>query len=124
MSPRLAVNHYVVISKAALFVGQRAINQLLQLFNAERFQSKNLRARYQRAVYVKERIVSGGADKAEISSFDIRQKNVLLRFIEMMNLIHEQDRLFSRCAEPIGGRGKHAAHFGNITLHSADPNKF
>jgi hypothetical protein len=42
----------------------------------------------------------------------------------MMNLIHEQDRLFSRCAEPIRGRGKHAAHFGNIAFHAADPNKF
>jgi hypothetical protein len=41
-----------------------------------------------------------------------------------MDLIHEQDRLLPRCAEPIGGRGKHAAHFGNIAFHAADPNKF
>src|SRR4029078_8319692 len=50
--------------------------------------------------------------------------NVLLRLVEVMNLIYKQDRLFSRCAEPICGRGKHAAHFGNIALYSADPNKF
>jgi hypothetical protein len=42
----------------------------------------------------------------------------------MMNLIDEQDRLLSRCAEPIGGRRKHTAHFGDVTFHAADPNKF
>jgi hypothetical protein len=29
-----------------------------------------------------------------------------------------------RCAEPIRGRGKHSAHFGDIAFHAADPNKF
>ena len=42
----------------------------------------------------------------------------------MMNLIDEQDRLLTRCAEPICGRGKHTPHFGNIAFHAADPNKF
>ncbi len=42
----------------------------------------------------------------------------------MMNLVDEQDGLLARCAEPIRGRGKHAAHFGNIAFHAADPNKF
>jgi hypothetical protein len=41
-----------------------------------------------------------------------------------MNLIDEQDRLLPRRVEPIGGSGKHAAHFGNIAFHAADPNKF
>ena len=42
----------------------------------------------------------------------------------MMNLIDEQDRLLPRCAEPICGRREHAAHFGDIAFHAADPNKF
>ena len=42
----------------------------------------------------------------------------------MMNLIDEQDRLLTRCAEAIRGRGKHTPHFGNIAFHAADPNKF
>jgi hypothetical protein len=42
----------------------------------------------------------------------------------MMNLIDEQDRLLPRCAETIRGRRKHAAHFGNIAFHAADPDKF
>ena len=42
----------------------------------------------------------------------------------MMNLIDEQDRLLPRCTETIRGRRKHAAHFGDVTFHAADPNKF
>ena len=64
MPARVPVHLHVVISKAALFVRQRAINQLLQLFDAERFESKNLRARHESAVYVKERIVRRRTDEA------------------------------------------------------------
>src|SRR5438874_13786291 len=98
MPARVSVHLHVVISKAPLFVGRRAIDQLLQLRDAERFESKDLRARHQRAVYVKERIVCGRTNEAKISSLHIGQKNVLLRLIEMMNLIDEQNRLLSRCA--------------------------
>src|SRR5262245_12116842 len=42
----------------------------------------------------------------------------------MMNLIDEQDRFLSRCAQAIRGGGKHSAHFGDIAFHTADPNKF
>ena len=41
-----------------------------------------------------------------------------------MNLIDEQDRLLTRCAEPICARRKHAAHFSDVTFNAADPNKF
>src|SRR5215469_2593231 len=41
----------------------------------------------------------------------------------MMDLIDEQDRFSSRRAQTIRGRGQHAAHLGNITLYTADPNE-
>ncbi len=41
------------------------------MFDAERLESEHLRARNERAVYVKERIVGGRADEAEISRFNI-----------------------------------------------------
>src|SRR5439155_16260975 len=124
MAPRVTVHLYVVISEAALFVCQRAIYQLLQLLDAERLESKNLRARHERAVHVEERIVSGRTDEAKVSSFDIGQKDVLLRLVEMMNLINKEDRLLPGCAETITGRGEHPAHFGDVAFHPANPNKF
>ena len=105
MPARVRVHFDVVFSKAALFIGEGAIDQLLQLLDPERFEPENLRARDQRAVDVEERIVSRRTDQPEISSFDVGQEDVLLRFIEMMNLIDEQDRLLAGCAETIRGRG-------------------
>src|SRR5437870_1084541 len=118
------VHLHVVISKAALFVSECAVDQQFELLDAERFESKNLRARNERAVYIKERIVRGRANKAKISSFDIRQKDVLLRLVEMMDLINEQDRLLPRGAEAIGRRSDDAAHFSHVTFHAADSNEF
>ena len=124
MAARVLVHLHIVIPKAALFVGQRTIDQLLELLNAERFESKNLRARDQRAVHIKERIVSSRTNQAETPSFDVRQKDVLLRFIEMMDLIDEQDRLLPRRTEAIRRRSDHAAHFGDVAFHAADANEF
>src|SRR5436190_1341149 len=100
------------------------MNALIESFDAERFKPKDLRARDERAVHIKERIVSGRANQAEISRFDIGQKNVLLRFVEMMDLIDEQDGLLSGGAEAIRRRGDDAAHLGNIAFHAADSNEF
>src|SRR6266481_8398683 len=118
------VHLHIVTSETALFVRQCTVDQLFELLNAEWFKSKDLRARDERAVHIKERIVSGRANQAEISSFDIGQKNVLLRFVEMMDLIDEQDRLLSGGAETIRRRSDDAAHLGNVALHAADSNEF
>ena len=93
MAARVFIDLHVVISKTTLPIDECAVGQLFELLNAEGFESKNLRARNERAVYVKERIVRGRANQPEISSFDIRQKNVLLRLVEVMDLVNEQNRL-------------------------------
>ena len=124
MTACFLVDLHVVISKPALFVSECAVDQLFKLLHAERFESKNLRARDERAVHVKEWVVCGRADQAEISSFDIRQKNILLRLAEMMDLVNEQDCPLPRRAETIRRSSDDAAHFGHITFHAADSNKF
>src|SRR5438876_11013881 len=96
------LNH--VIPKSTFFVGQCAIDQLFELFDAERLELKNLRTRDKRAVHIKERIVGRRADQTKISSFHIGQKNVLLRFVEMMNLVDKQDRFLSGSPETIRRR--------------------
>src|SRR6266478_777119 len=124
MPARVLVDLDVVISEAAFFVGQRAIDQVFELLDAERFELKNLRTRDKRAVYIKEWIVRGRADEAEISGFDVGQKNVLLRFVEMMDLINEQDRLLSRSAKAICRCSDDATHFCDVAFHAADSNEF
>ena len=67
----------------------------------KRLQLENLRARDERAVDVEKRIVSRRADQAQISALHIGQQHVLLRLVEVMNLIHEQDRLLPGSAEAV-----------------------
>jgi hypothetical protein len=89
------------------------------LRDREWFESENQRTRDQRAINVKVWVVSSGTDQPQISTFDIGQEDILLRFIEMVNLIDEYDRFPSRGPKPIGGRGNHLAHFRHVTFDSA-----
>src|SRR4029453_10129719 len=123
MPARVFVDLNFVISETALFVGQCAIDYLFELLDPERFELKYLWARSKRAIYIKERIVSSCADEAEISRFDVGQKNVLLRFVEMMDLIDEQDRLLPGRAEAIRRRSDDATHFRDIAFHATDSNE-
>src|SRR6266404_5917131 len=101
----ILVDLNVVISETALFIRERAVDQLLQLPDLKRFELKNLGARNERTVYIKERIVSGRSDQPEISAFDIGEENILLRFVKVVDLVDEQDRLLTRCAKPIRRSG-------------------
>src|SRR4029077_2737474 len=95
MPARVLVDLDFVIAEAALLVGERAVDQLFELFDAERFELKHLGARNERTVNVKERIVSRRPNQPKISTFDVGQKNVLLRFVEMMDLVDEQNCFLS-----------------------------
>src|SRR5579884_3252556 len=70
----------------------------------ERLEPEDLRARYERAVDIKIGIESGRPDQPQRSRLDVGQKNVLLRFVEVMNFIHKQDCCFPGSAQPIGRR--------------------
>src|SRR5713101_9645248 len=114
MPASLIVDLDRVISQTALFTGQGAIDQFLQLLHAQRFELKDLRARDERTVDIEKGIVSGRSDQPQVSAFDIRQENVLLRFIEMMDLVDEQNRFSSGSAKTIGRRRDRAPHFRDI----------
>ena len=121
---RVGVDLAPCIAEAALFVGQGAIDQFFELLDPERLELKNLRARDQRAVHVEKRIVSRRADQAQVSALDVGQQNVLLRFVEVMDFVHEQDRFLAGRAEPVGRGGDDSAHFGDVAFHAAEPLEF
>src|SRR5438270_6882751 len=114
MTLRIWVNAHLVIAEATFFIAQRAIDQFLKLLDLERLELKNLRARDERAVHIEERVVSRRPDQPQVSALDVRKKDVLLRFIEMMNLVNEQDRLLSGSADAIRGRGNDFAHLRDV----------
>jgi hypothetical protein len=59
----------------------------------ERRDDHHLRPRQQRGVHFERRIFRGGADEDDVSRFDKRQKGVLLRLVESVDLVDEDDRL-------------------------------
>src|SRR6267154_1761999 len=79
----------VVISEAAFLVGERAIDQLTQLLDAERFELKNLGTRNERTIYIKKRVVSGRSDQPEISAFHAAQPHEL-RMRHVRNYVRER----------------------------------
>ena len=123
MPARVVVDLNLVVSETAFVVSQRAIDQLFEFVDAERFELKNLRPRHERAVDIEKRIVSRRADQSQISAFDIGKENVLLRFVEMVDLVDEQNRLLPGGAGAIGRARDHTAHFGHIAFHATQPNE-
>ena len=75
------------------------------LLALERRDDDDFRARQQRRVHFERRVLGRRADEDDVARLDVRQKRVLLRFVEAMDLVDEDDRLRSArlrapCAPP------------------------
>ena len=64
------------------------------------------------------------ANQPDDTALDVGEQHVLLRFIESMDFIDEQDRGLVSVLETIGCCGKHAAHFGHVGFDAAEPFEF
>ena len=62
----------------------------------ERMEHQHARARQQRGVELERRIFGGGADQHHGAVFHHRQKRILLRAVEAMHLVDEQQRALAR----------------------------
>ncbi len=80
--------------------GQRALHQLAELVGRQRFQDVDLGARQQRADDFERGVFRGGADEGEQPRFNVGQKRVLLRLVEAVDFVHEQN----------GGAGQRLIH--------------
>jgi hypothetical protein len=71
----------------------RALEQLTHLVVVERLQHVHLRARQQRRVDLEARILGGRADEGHEPRLDERQQCILLRLVEAVDFVDEQDRV-------------------------------
>ena len=83
---------------------QRTIEQLAQFFGRKRLQHINGCARQQRAVDLERWILRRRTDERNQTLLDVRQKRVLLRLVEAVDLVDEQNRMPPR----LGKRGSGA----------------
>ena len=124
MPSRVGIHLDPILAEAAFGIIQGAVDQFLQLLDPQRLELKNLRARNQRAVHIEKWVVGRGPNEAQISALHIWQENVLLRFVEVMNLVDEQDGLLAGRSKPIRGSRHDSPHLGDIAFHSAEAFEF
>src|SRR5437867_2745525 len=92
--------------QAAFGILQGTAKQLKQVGFSQRTQLEDLRTRNQRRIDEEKRIMGGRAYQPYRAAFDVGQQNVLLRFVEAVNLVNKQDGWLAGIREPIRGRGK------------------
>ena len=63
----------------------------------------------------------GRADQPHHAALDIRQQHVLLRLVEAVDFVNEQDGGLPLVLQPVGRQGQHAAHVGHVGFHAAQP---
>ena len=87
-----------------------AAHDLAQRLRRERLELVHLRAREERGVDLEVRVLGRRADQRHQPVLDRRQERVLLRLVEAVDLVEEEDRPPARPAEPVARAGEHLAH--------------
>ena len=82
-------------------VDERASQDLLDGLARQRLQHEHLRAREQRRVDFERGVLRGGADQHDVARFHAREERILLRLVEAVDLVDEDDRAAAGAAPPI-----------------------
>ena len=77
-------------AESALLIRQGLFQHARDGGRRKRLESKEMTARKQRRVHVKTRIVRRRADQPHVAFFHVRQQQILLGFVEAVNLVDEQ----------------------------------
>jgi len=107
--------------ESAFRVRQGPVHEADQVVVRERLQFEDLGAGDEGTVDVEKRVVGGGADEADHAAFDVGQQNVLLGFVEPVDLVDEEDRPGPARPEPVGRRSHDPPDIGHVALHPAEP---
>ena len=78
------------LPQAALRIAQGAIEELAQVLRRQGLEYIDARPRQERVVHLEGRVLGRRADEDQRAILDVRQKGVLLRFVEAVHLIEEQ----------------------------------
>ena len=90
------------LAEAALGVVERAAQKNNNLIFGQRLQHVDAAARKQRGVDFERRIFGGGADQANAAFLDVREEGILLRFVEAVNFVDEDDGARAVLAGAVG----------------------
>ena len=85
-----------------LLVSQRPLEQQDDLFFGQRLENVNPAAGEQRRYDLEGGIFRGRADQADVALLHVRQESILLRLIEAVNLVDENDGARAVLPRPLG----------------------
>ena len=107
-------------AETALRIGQGAFEHRDDIGGRQWIEAEEVAAAEERGVDVETRVVRGGADQAHSAFLHVGQQEVLLRFVEPVQLVDEQDR--GRLGPAAGGL-QHLAQLGDIGKDGVDPHE-
>ena len=111
-------------TEATLFVSQCRRQQWDEVCRFQWPQRIYLRPRQQCRVHFERGVFGGGAHEHQRAVFHIRQESILLRFVEAMHLVEEQQRSLAGGTTTHLCRLHHFAHIFNARLHRRQLSKF
>ena len=117
---RLVVDSDVEPPEASLPVGERAAQDLLDLGGGEQLEAEDPGAREQRRHDVERRILGGRPDQRDGPVLHVRKHDVLLRAVETVDLVDEEDRADAGDAQPIPRLRDHRADLRDTGTHGGE----
>ena len=100
-------------SEPALRVVDGPPNDQADVVVGERLQAPHPKSRQERGVHLEIRVLRGRADERDRAVLDMREERVLLRLVEAVDLVDEQDRALAVEREPLLGLGDAAPNLGD-----------
>ncbi len=97
-----------------------APHDLRQLVSRQRLELVDLAPREQRRVDLEVRILGRRPDQRDEAFLDSGQQRVLLRLVEPVDLVEEQDRPLAGAAEAVPRTGENLAHVGHRGRHRGE----
>ena len=108
------------VAKPTLRVGNRTLQNLLNLRCLQLFQAHHLHARKQRRIDFEERVFGSSTDEHYRAVFHIGKQHILLRFIEAMNLVDKHDSTAASVASVLLRLGDELAQLGHTAGNGVD----
>ena len=98
-----------LLAESALGVFDGARQDDHEVLRRERFEREDARPRQQGGVDFKRRVLGGRADQDDRAALDERQEGVLLRLVEAVDFVYEDDGAAARLAAKLVGGLHHLA---------------
>ena len=117
---RVLIDGEVFTAKASLLIGCRAHDYLYQVFGLELFEDVHPRAGQEWRYHLEGRVLGRSADERDSAVLDVGEKRVLLRLVEAVYLVDEEDCTGIVELAPVACLGDYLAKLGHSRGHRAE----